>query len=295
MFSHRRIASFALVLAAGLAVVGPAAAEDKVLAKIDGQPITDADVAQMSATMAAQLAQIPEDMRKRAVLDRLIDLRLIAAAATKAGLDQSPSFKSRMEQVRAQLLLSEYVKTKVEAEATPAKLKDRYDRDVAAFDPPEEMHARHILVKTEDEAKAIIADLAKGGDFAKIAEEKSQDPGSAKQGGDLGFFSAGDMVPEFEKACQELKAGEITKAPVKSQFGFHVIKLEEKRKQPVPSLDQVKTEVKQAVVAEIFTAQLEALKKAAKIEIDEAALKPADKPAAPAAPTAPAAPAAPAK
>ena len=295
MFSHRRIASFALVLAAGLAVVGPAAAEDKVLAKIDGQPITDADVAQMSATMAAQLAQIPEDMRKRAVLDRLIDLRLIAVAATKAGLDQSPSFKSRMEQVRAQLLLSEYVKTKVEAEATPAKLKDRYDRDVAAFDPPEEMHARHILVKTEDEAKAIIADLAKGGDFAKIAEEKSQDPGSAKQGGDLGFFSAGDMVPEFEKACQELKAGEITKAPVKSQFGFHVIKLEEKRKQPVPSLDQVKTEVKQAVVAEIFTAQLEALKKAAKIEIDEAALKPADKPAAPAAPTAPAAPAAPAK
>lgn len=291
MFSHRRIASFALVLAAGLAVVGPAAAEDKVLAKIDGQPITDADVAQMSATMAAQLAQIPEDMRKRAVLDRLIDLRLIAAAATKAGLDQSPSFKSRMEQVRAQLLLSEYVKTKVEAEATPAKLKDRYDRDVAAFDPPEEMHARHILVKTEDEAKAIIADLAKGGDFAKIAEEKSQDPGSAKQGGDLGFFSAGDMVPEFEKACQELKAGEITKAPVKSQFGFHVIKLEEKRKQPVPSLDQVKTEVKQAVVAEIFTAQLEALKKAAKIEIDEAALKPADKPAAPTAPAAPAAPA----
>lgn len=292
MHGHRRTVSIALFLAAGLALGGRAMAEDKVLAKIDGQPITESDVAQMSSTLAAQLAQMPEEARKRAVLDRIIDMRLIAGAAAKAGLDQTPSFKARIEQVRMQLLVSEFVKNKVEALATPDKVKARYDKDAAAFNPPEEMHARHILVKTEDEAKAVIADLAKGGDFAKIAEEKSQDPGSAKQGGDLGFFAAGDMVPEFEKAAAELKPGEITKTPVKTQFGFHVIKLEEKRKQPLPPLDQVKDQVRQAVVGEVFSEQLDALKKAAKIEIDEAALKPAEAPAAPAAAApAPAAPA----
>ena len=286
MLGHRRTASLALLLATGVFLAGPVRAEEsKVLAKIDGQPITEADVALAAASLASQLAQMPEDMRKRVVLDRIIDMRLVAAAATKAGLDQSPAYKARMEQVRAQLLVSEFVKGKIEPQVTPEKVKARYDKDAAGFVPPEEYRARHILVKTEDEAKAIIADLAKGGDFAKIAEEKSQDPGSAKQGGDLGFFSAGDMVPEFETATQALKAGEVTKTPVKSQFGFHVIKLEEKRKQPVPTLDQVKDQVRQAVVGEVFTAELDALKKAAKIEIDEAALKPAapaDKPAAPA-------------
>ena len=286
MLGHRRTASLALLLATGVFLAGPARAEEsKVLAKLDGQPITEADVTLAAASLAAQLAQMPEDMRKRVVLDRIIDMRLVAAAAAKAGLDQSPAYKARMEQVRAQLLVSEYVKGKIEPQVTPEKVKARYEKDAAGFEPPEEYRARHILVKTEDEAKAIIADLAKGGDFAKIAEEKSQDPGSAKQGGDLGFFSAGDMVPEFEAATQALKAGEVTKTPVKSQFGFHVIKLEEKRKQPVPSLDQVKDQVRQAVVGEVFTAELDALKKAAKIEIDDAALKPAapaDKPAAPA-------------
>jgi peptidyl-prolyl cis-trans isomerase C len=288
MLGHRRTASLALLLATGVFLAGPVRAEEsKVLAKIDGQPITEADVTLAAASLGAQLAQMPEDLRKRVVLDRIIDMRLVAAAAAKAGLDQSPTYKARMEQVRAQLLVSEFVKGKIEPQITPEKVKARYEKDAAGFEPPEEYRARHILVKTEDEAKAIIADLAKGGDFAKIAEEKSQDPGSAKQGGDLGFFSAGDMVPEFEKATQELKAGEVTKTPVKSQFGFHVIKLEEKRKQPVPTLDQVKDQVHQAVVGEVFTAELDALKKAAKIEIDEAALKPAEKPAAPA-PAAPA-------
>lgn len=284
MLGHRRTASLALLLATGVFLAGPVRAEEsKVLAKIDGQPITEADVALAAASLANQLAQVPEDKRKSVVLDRIIDMRLVAAAAAKAGLDQSPAYKARMEQVRAQLLVSEFVKGKIEPQVTPEKVKARYEKDAAGFVPPEEYRARHILVKTEDEAKAIIADLAKGGDFAKIAEEKSQDPGSAKQGGDLGFFSAGDMVPEFEAATEALKAGEVTKTPVKSQFGFHVIKLEEKRKQPVPTLDQVKDQVRQAVVGEVFTAELDALKKAAKIEIDEAALK-AAAPAAPAAP-----------
>lgn len=272
MNGHRRIVALgALVI--GLAAPLAAQAQDKVLAKVDGQAITEKDVAAASASLAQQLAQMPEEARKRAVLDRLIDMRIIAAGAAKAGLDQSDAFKARMEQVRTQLLVNEFVKSKVETAITEDAIKARYDKDAKSFDPPEELHARHILVKEEAEAKQIIADLAKGGDFAKIAETQSQDPGSATQGGDLGFFSAGDMVPEFEAAAKDLKPGEVTKTPVKSQFGFHVIKLEEKRKQPVPPLDQVKDQVKQALIGETFTKMLEDMKKTVKVDIDEAALK----------------------
>lgn len=272
MNGHRRIVALgALVI--GLAAPLAAQAQDKVLAKVDGQAITEKDVAAASASLAQQLAQMPEEGRKRAVLDRLIDMRIIAAGAAKAGLDQSDAFKARMEQVRTQLLVNEFVKSKVETAITEDAIKARYDKDAKSFDPPEELHARHILVKEEAEAKQIIADLAKGGDFAKIAAEKSQDPGSGAQGGDLGFFGPGEMVPEFENAAKALKAGEVTKEPVKSQFGWHVIKLEEKRKQPIPPLDEVREQVKQALVGETFTKMLDDMKKASKIEIDEAAVK----------------------
>jgi peptidyl-prolyl cis-trans isomerase C len=273
MNGTRTSRTLALAFLAGVALTGVARAEDKVFAKVDGQPITQADVAALTPALGAQLAQLPEDKRLEVIVQRIVDMRVIAAAAAKDGLEQSPSYKAKMEQVRTQLLVSEYVKTKVEGEVTDTMVKARYDKDAAAFDPPDEIRARHILVKEEAEAKAILADLAKGGDFAKIAEEKSQDPGSAKNGGDLGFFAAGDMVPEFETAANALKPGEITKAPVKTQFGWHVIKLEEKRKQPVPTLDQVKDQVRQAVVGDLFTQKLEALKKAAKVEIDDAAIK----------------------
>lgn len=288
MNGTRTSRTLALALFAGVAFAGLARAEDKVFAKVDGKPITEADVAALTPALGAQLAQLPEDKRLDAIVRRIVDMRVIAAAAAKDGLDQSPTYKSRMEQVRTQLLVSEYVKTKVEGEVTDAMVKARYDKDAAAYEPPEEMRARHILVKTEDEAKAILADLAKGGDFAKIAAEKSQDPGSAKNGGDLGFFAVGDMVPEFEKAAAELKPGEITKTPVKTQFGYHIIKLEEKRKQPIPTLDQVKDQVRQAVVGDLFTQKLDALKKAAKVEIDETAIKAASTPEKSDAPAAPA-------
>lgn len=272
MHGHRRIVALGALLV-GLAAPLAAHAQDKVLAKVDGQPITEKDVAAASGALASQLAQLPEEARKRAVVDRLIDMRIISNAAAKSGLDQSDAFKARMDQVRTQLLVNEFVKAKVETAITEEVIKARYDKDVKSFDPPEEMRARHILVKEEAEAKAIIAELAKGGDFAKIAEAKSQDPGSGAQGGDLGYFGSGDMVPEFEKAAAALKVGETTKEPVKSQFGFHVIKLEDKRKQPVPGLDEVRDQVRQALVGETFTKMLEDMKKAAKVEVDEAAVK----------------------
>ncbi|WP_407052062.1 peptidylprolyl isomerase [Methyloraptor flagellatus] len=260
----------ALVISAVLA--GPALADPTVLARVDGQPVTDQDVAQLMATMGQQLAQLPEPARKRAVLDRLIDMKVVANQAAKDGLDKSEDVQKKLEQVKQQLLINEFVKQKVDAPITEAMLKARYDKDAAAYNPPDETRARHILVKTKEEAVAIIADLGKGGDFAKIATEKSQDPGSAKQGGDLGYFGAGDMVKPFEDALTGLKPGEYTKTPVETQFGFHVIKLEDRRKPKVPGFDEVKDQVRQAVVGDRFSEMLGEMKKGAKIEVDEAAL-----------------------
>ena len=260
----------ALVLS--VAVAAPALAEVKVLAHVDGQPVTDQDVAQLMATMGQQLQQLPEPARKRAALDRLIDMKVIAAQAAKDGLDKSDEVQKRLEQVRQQLLINEYVKQKVDASITDAEVKARYEKDAAAFVAPEETKARHILVKTKEEATAIIADLDKGGDFAKIAEEKSQDPGSAKQGGDLGYFGPGDMVKPFEDAVAALKVGEYTKTPIETQFGFHVIKLDDRRKQKIPGLDEVKDQVRQALVGERFVEKLAEIKKGVKIDVDEAAV-----------------------
>ncbi|TPQ51442.1 peptidylprolyl isomerase [Prosthecomicrobium hirschii] len=277
MIKASRIAVLAALLVSA-AVIGSAgwapaaAAEDKKIATVDGKAITESDLAAVMAEMSQQFAQLPEPARRRAALDRLIDIQILAGQADKDGLSASDEFKKRLENLRQRLLINEFVKIKVDGSVTDADVKAAYDKYVGGTTPPEETRARHILVKTKEEADAIIADIAKGGDFAKIATEKSQDPGSAKEGGDLGYFGAGEMVAEFDKAVQELKPGEFTKAPVKTQFGFHVIRVEDKRKQKVPGLDEVKDQLRQQVVQEKFSEALTELKKAAKVDIDEAAL-----------------------
>lgn len=278
MKNASRAAALAVMLVGAIAVGShdaSAQAQDKTIAKVDGKAVTEQDLAGVMASMSQQLAQLPEGARRRAALDRLIDMKVLAAQADKDGLGNNEEFKQRLESVRQQLLINEYIKVKVNAAVTDEMVKARYDKDAAAFVPPEETRARHILVKTKEEAQAIIADLEKGGDFAEIATEKSQDPGSAKEGGDLGYFGPGDMVQPFDEATQKLKPGEITKAPVETQFGFHVIKVEDRRKQKVPGFEEVKEQIRQAVVGERFAEALQGLKKNAKIEIDEAAVAPA--------------------
>ena len=144
---------------------------------------------------------------------------------------------------------------------------------MAKVTPQEEVQAAHILVQTEDEAKAIIKELDAGGDFAAIAKAKSQDPGSAKMGGDLGYFTQGKMVPEFEKAAFALEVGKYTETPVKSQYGYHVIKVTDKRKQPLPTYDQVKDQVRQMVLRDTFVATVAELRKDSKVEIVDPTLK----------------------
>ncbi|MDR3492958.1 MAG: peptidylprolyl isomerase [Ancalomicrobiaceae bacterium] len=271
--SSRFVAGVAMIIAAAVAPV-PAQAQDKPLATINGQAVGEQDLAVLMSSLTQQLAQVPEGARKRAALDRLIDMRILSAEAARQGLDKAPEFVVRLDQIRQQLLITQFIKDKIEATITDDELKARYDKEAANFTPPEELRARHVLVKTKDEAIAVIKELDAGADFAKEATDKSQDPGSAKQGGDLGYFTAGDMVAPFEEAAQKLKIGEYTKEPVETQFGFHVIKLEDRRKQKVPEFDQVKDQLRQSVVGEKFAETLKGLKKDAKIEINEDALKP---------------------
>lgn len=287
MTSSRRLAAI-LPSAAVLAMLAvlPATAQE-VVARVNGKDITTTEVDLGLDVFGGQLQQVPEGARRAIVLDALVDMHVMADAARAAGLENSATFKERMSFLEAQALRNTYIEEEIQKSVTDAELKARYEKDVAGYAPPEEVRARHILVKTKEEAEAVIADLQAGGDFAAIATEKSLDPGSKVNGGDLGFFTKGQMVPAFEAEAFSLAPGEISKAPVESQFGFHVLKVEEKRSQPVPTFEEVKEQVTQVVQREKFQEILGKLKGEAKIELLN------QEPAA-AAPTAPAAPAAPA-
>ena len=150
---------------------------------------------------------------------------------------------------------------------TDDRVQERFDKEIADFIPGDEFHLRHILVKTEDEGKEVIAEIDGGADFADVAKEKSLDPGSAPNGGDLGFVPKGKTVPEFEEAAFALDVGEISKEPVKSQFGWHVIKVEEKRKEAPPELAAEEPRIRNELVREFVTAEVEGLRAAAEIEV----------------------------
>ena len=246
-------------------------APDTVVARVNGAEITEADVAQAALDFRDQIAQLPAAQRRSQLIEHLIDTRLAAAAAEAEGLDKLPEVKRRLQTVRDRTLQLEYVRATVLAQVTDAALHKRFDELLKSFTPTDQYQAAHILVKTEDEAKAIIADLDKGGDFAAIAKEKSLDTGSAPNGGELGFFDPKQMVKPFGDAVIAMKVGTYSKTPVQSQFGWHVIKLEATRKTPAPTYDQVATELRQQMVNELFAAAMQKLRANAKIEIVQAA------------------------
>jgi peptidyl-prolyl cis-trans isomerase C len=263
----------AAAAAAPAAAPAPAVDPKAVVATIDGQPITEADLALAEQDFSEELSKVPADQRRRSVLDVLIDLRLMANAATKAGLDKSDEFQRRAELLRDRALRAEFFRAEVDEKVTDEAVKKRYDEEIAKVTPADEVEASHILVDTEDQAKAVIAELDKGADFAALAKEKSKDPGSAKMGGQLGYFAQGKMVKEFEDAAFALDVGQYTKTPVKTQYGYHVIKVTGKRKQPLPTFDQVKEQVRQLVLRDTFVNAVAQLRKDSKVEVLDPALK----------------------
>jgi peptidyl-prolyl cis-trans isomerase C len=273
MSRNKLIAAAALVALTGMALpVLAEDAKDPVIAKINGTEVTQSDLTLALDNLDPQLAQLPEEQKKLAALSTVIDAKLIAAKAKAEKIDETAEFKNRLEFILDRELHNAYFKKHVVDAITDAEVKARYDAEVAKLPPVEEVKARHILVKTEAEAKEIIKELAAGKDFAELAKAKSTDPNKS-DGGDLGYFKKGMMVPEFEAAAFAMNKGDVSKVPVKTQFGFHVIKVEDKRQAPPPTFDQVKDQVKQIVMRDKYMEVLKATKSSAKIEIEDPALK----------------------
>jgi peptidyl-prolyl cis-trans isomerase C len=200
--------------------------------------------------LPAQARSLPPQQLYPMLLDQLIDAQALLIEARKTGLDKDPEVQRTMQMAQDRALASALLSKTVRPQVTDEAIQARYDSQYAGKSGETEVHARHILVSDEATAKKIIGELKKGGDFVALSKEYSKDPGAAQQGGDLGFFKKTDMVPEFAEAAFALKDNDVTPAPVKTQFGWHVIQTLEHRTAPAPAFAQVHDELRQAMVQE---------------------------------------------
>jgi peptidyl-prolyl cis-trans isomerase C len=248
--SHSYLPRLRRVFAAGTVVAGlailmpgqPQAAENEVVARVDGVEITQKDLDMALGDIQESVPQMSPAEQRDYLITYLADLELVAAAAEAAGVSDEEDFKRRLDYMRKRNLMETYLAREGEAAATEEAAKALYEKVLKDIPAQERVRARHILVETEEEAKAIRAEIDAGKDFAEIAKEKSKDPGSGAEGGELGWFTADQMVPEFSDAAFALDVGEISQ-PVKSDFGWHIIKVEEKRDKP--GYDEVESELYQ--------------------------------------------------
>ncbi|HUH76248.1 MAG TPA: peptidylprolyl isomerase [Devosia sp.] len=249
----------------------PVPAPETVVATVAGAAITEADLSFAAEDLTQDLSQIPPDQRKAFLLRVLIDMKVMAQAGKDAGLGDTPLFKQRLQYLEERALRRAYFSETIAAAITEEAIRADYDKFVAEFVPADEVRASHILVPTEDEAKAIKAQLDGGADFAELAKEKSIDPGAAS-GGDLGFFGKGMMVAPFEAAAFAMtEIGQISE-PVQSQFGWHIIKLEEKRQSAPPAFEQVAGQLQQQLLMKTFDETVARLMDGVVIDIPDEAL-----------------------
>jgi len=259
-----RLAALSLGFALLAAQPGFAQA-DKIVARVNGLPITEREVALATEDLGERLAQIPEARKRDEVINYLVDLKLGAKAAGDAKMGDGPDFAARLAYNRDKVLLDAYLASEAKKAATPEAAKKLFDDTVKSLTPEEEVNARHILVEEEAQAKAVVERLKKGEDFAKVAGEISKDPGSGKEGGSLGWFSKERMVPEFAEAAFKLTKGQLSE-PVKSQFGWHVIKLDDRRTKPAPDFAAVKPQIDQYLERKAQQDIIVALRDNAKVE-----------------------------
>jgi peptidyl-prolyl cis-trans isomerase C len=288
--ARSRASAFVLALGAlGLlaALAATARADPKILAKVDGAAITEDDYNDALADIGPGLPEKLEGPeREKYVLDYLIDLRLVAKQALADKLDGTADFARRLAYYHDKLAMEGLLTNVAKSATTEEAERKAYDEAAKAQPPEPEVHARHILLPTEEEAKAALARIKAGEDFAKVATELSKDP--AGDGGDLGWFTKDRMVPEFADAAFKLEPGQVSD-PVKSQFGWHIIKVEGKRMKTFPPFEQVKDQAARFVAQKAQTALITSLRDKAKIERFAEEAKPAEpaKPADPAPSTEP--------
>jgi peptidyl-prolyl cis-trans isomerase C len=242
----------------------------KVIATINGQPLYEENLKVIQSSL-------PTPMPEQRLVERMIELRLLAAAARKEGLDKHPQTQAQIENAIDNQLANDYLSQYMgQMKITDAELQTAYDKFVQGYPKTTQYKAAHILVKTKDEADAIIKQLDSGTPFDKLAEEKSQDPGSAKQGGDLGWFDLDQMVPEFSAAVAKLKKDQITQEPVHSKFGWHVIKLEDTRAAKPPTFAELKPQLE----TQLRRAAIETLVKKLRADANVEIIAPAEAPKA---------------
>ena len=288
----RLFAAFAAVAAFALvcACPAPARADDPVLATVNGTEIHQSDLTVAEAE-AGQLPPMSPDAKKDYLVQFMADMILVSKAAQDKKLGDTPEFKAKLDFARKKLLMEAILQQAGKDAMTDAAMHQVYNDAVKTMGDEQEVHARHILIRAaagddkankeaEEKIKAIIARLKKGEDFAKVASETTEDPSGKTTGGDLGYFTKEQMVPEFADVAFKLDKGQISE-PVHTQFGWHVIKVEDKRKKPAPSFDEVKPQIEQYVTRKAQADLVTKLRADAKIEKNYTVAPPAA-PAAPA-------------
>jgi peptidyl-prolyl cis-trans isomerase C len=269
LLSPRRV--IATTIALVLISVGAAAQEgaDKVVARVNGQAVTESDMRLAESELGPELANLPPDVKRRALAEYLIDNMLFAEAAEAAKLASTPAFEEQMRYLRRRVLREQYFENTLRSAVTDEEIRQIYDTRVASMPAEDEFAARHILVDSEDKAKKLRKQIVDGGDFAALAKENSTDPGSKDQGGLIGYFTKGQLVPEFEAVVIKLQKGEVSE-PVKTTFGWHIIKLEDRRRKEPPPFDKVKETIANSLVVRKAQERAAALREKAKLEYVDA-------------------------
>ena len=262
----------ALLLAAALIGLVPvsARADDAVVARVNGVDIKQSDLDFAASEVGPRLANYSPEDRRKVLLQYVIENELMAEAGQKDGLDKQATFPARVKYHDRRALRDAFFDVSIVGAVSDDNAKKIYDEKIATMKPQQEIHARHILVATEEEAKKVKERLKNGEDFATVAKEVSKDTGA--EGGDLGFFTRGQMLKPFEDAAFALDVGQISD-PVQTQFGWHIIKVEEKRDQPLPTFDQVKDAIVAQLVQQKAQEVVTGLRDTAKIEVVDPALK----------------------
>jgi len=283
----------AAILALLILTTGPLYAQDKdpLVAKVNGVEVHQSDLT-VAEDEAGQIPQMSPEAKQDYLVQFVADMILVSKAAQDKKLGDSADFKRKLEFARKKLLMEGLLQSVGKEAVTNEAMHQVYDEAVKQIAEEKEVHARHILFRApsgddkaakeaEDKVKAVIVRLKKGEDFAKVAAEVTEDPSGKANGGDLGYFTKEQMVPEFSDAAFKLETGQISD-PVKTQFGWHVIKVEDKRTKQAPKFEDVKPQIENFVVRKAQAELVTKLRADAKIERMDKPAKTEEKPAAPA-------------
>lgn len=274
--SARRPAFAALIGAVVLAILPggpaevraqtqPASAEDPVVARANGGEVRRSDIMRLLTQLPAEARNMPPEQLFALGVERAIDRLLVAEAARGEGLQDDPEVRRRLEAAEADVLWEAYLQGRIQRELSEGRIRAAYD-EIAAAATEDEVKARHILLASEQDARAVIRELEGGTDFQELAREKSIGP-SRESGGDLGFFRRARMVAEFSEAAFALAPGEFSKTPVKTQFGWHVILVEKRRRAEAPTMQEALPDIQQAITREVLAEVLGRLREGANIEV----------------------------